>query len=63
MQVLHQTQHNLNNKSTKINTWLHFWQFENNFFENTYSPILNNKESIDARYKNDNNKIECPQYS
>ena len=58
-QALHQMQCNSNNWPTKRNTWLHFWQFENKFFEITYSMILNNKESINTRYKNKINKIQC----
>ena len=43
MQVFHQTQRNLS-KSQLKNTCLRFWQFWNNFFEITYSSILNNRK-------------------
>ena len=37
---------------------IHLWQFENKIFEITYSTILNNKESINTRKKNEINKIK-----
>ena len=52
MQVFHQTQRNLS-KSQLKNTCLRFWQFWNNFFEITYSSILNNKEKTNTKYKNE----------
>ena len=40
-----------------MNTCLNFRQFENTIFEITYSAILNKKESINTRCKNEINKI------
>ena len=59
MQMLHQTQLNLNNKSIKTNTFLHFRQLGNKIFEITYSAILNNKkrsiQDIETKTKNSHN--------
>ena len=63
MQVLHQTQCNLNNLSIKRNTYLHFRQFENKIFKITYSTFLKNKGSINTRHKNKINKIQGLKYS
>ena len=47
-----------NTNKIKRNICLLFWQFENKIFEITYSAIVNNKESINTRYKNEINKFK-----
>ena len=57
MQMLHQTQLNLNNKSIKANTFLHFRQLGNKIFKITYSAILNNKKRSIQDNRNKNKKF------